>query len=207
MKKKMRGKRIRPKNSRGISKKTTIKKRVNKKGYTNKYGTRVGPYNRKVSRFPNTYITYRMINGEKRLCKITRKNGKEYVHVLDVGKMATRPGQIRNDKSEWVTTTGSYKGHTETWHTHIQKKKPLEEYYSWDDFNNLSKKELIKIATENNIEPYFYSFETMDKPDLINRLRDEAEKKRVRKLLINFNKREIIHFADYIGRHTIQRDC
>ncbi len=190
-----------------LSKRTTVTKRVNQKGYTNKYGTRVGPYNRKVSSFPNTYTTYRMINGEKRLCKITRKNGKEYVQVLDVGKMATRPGQIRNDKSEWVTTTGSYKGHTETWHTHIQKKKPLEEYYSWDDFNNLSKKELIKIATENNIEPYFYSFETMDKPDLINRLRDEAEKKRVRKLLINFNKREIIHFADYIGRHTIQRDC
>ncbi len=79
----MKSKRIRPKNTKNISKKTTVKKRVNKKGYTNKYGTRVGPYNRKVSRFPNTYTIYRIINGEYRVCKITRKNGKEYVQVLD----------------------------------------------------------------------------------------------------------------------------
>ena len=76
-------KRKRPRKSSKVSKRTTVTKRVNKKSYTNKYGTRVGPYNRKVSSFPNSYTTYRMINGEYRVCKITRKNGKEYMQVLD----------------------------------------------------------------------------------------------------------------------------
>ena len=124
------------------------------------------------------------------------------MHVLDVGKMATRPGQIRNDKSEWVTTTGSYKGHTETWHTHIQKRKPLEEYYSWDDFRGLSGKQLLEMA-------YIYKIKLPFNPtrsDIIYSITNEAEKQRIKKLLIDFNKREIVHFADYIGRMTIQRD-
>jgi len=72
---------------RKVSKRRTVTKKVNKNGYTykNKFGTKVnvGPYDRKVRCFPNPYFTYRMINGEQRLVKITRKNGKEYVHVVE----------------------------------------------------------------------------------------------------------------------------
>ena len=42
--------------------------------------------------------------------------------------------------------------------------------------------------------------------DIIYSITNEAEKQRIKKLLIDFKKREIVHFADYIGRHTIQRD-
>jgi len=71
------------KSKRQVSKRRTVTKKVNKQGYYNKYGTKVGPYDRKVKCFPSTYFTYRMVNGEQRLVKITRRNGKEYMHVVE----------------------------------------------------------------------------------------------------------------------------
>ncbi len=40
-------------------------------------------HNRKVNKYPDTYLAYRNINGEQRLCRIIRKGNNEYIRVID----------------------------------------------------------------------------------------------------------------------------
>lgn len=76
-----------PKTRKNPSRKVVKKRLVNKKGFTyiNKYGKKVhvGSYYRKDKIFPNPHFSYRTINGENRLCKITRKGNKEYIQVVE----------------------------------------------------------------------------------------------------------------------------
>ncbi len=84
----------------------------------------------------------------------------------------------------------------------ISGKERLVEYKLFNDLAPFSREELLELAYINKLKlPY-----NPTRSNIIDMLLNEAEKRRIKNLLTDFNKREIIHFADYLGRHTIQRD-
>ena len=83
------------------SRKIAKRSRVNKKGYVNKYGTRIGPYHRTMNKYPNPYYTHRIINGKKRLVKITKKRGKVYIEVVEDRRKVQRIEQPRKVKQQY----------------------------------------------------------------------------------------------------------
>ena len=91
------------------SRKITKRIRVNKKGYVNKYGTKVGSYYRTMNKYPNPHYAYRNINGKKRLCKITRKKGKIYIQVVEDRRKVQRIEQPRKVKEQYYSH-GYYPG-------------------------------------------------------------------------------------------------